>query len=109
MKAVNQKVARRLGIRQFDAAEYLRDEASINAYLRAALADGDPGVLAAALGNIAKARGMTQLARKTGIAREALYRTLSANGNPELATLTKVLKGLGLRLSIAADDQRAVA
>jgi probable addiction module antidote protein len=94
MKAVNQKVARRLGIRQFDAA---------------ALADGDPGVLAAALGNIAKARGMTQLARKTGIAREALYRTLSANGNPELATLTKVLKGLGLRLSIAADDQRAVA
>jgi probable addiction module antidote protein len=97
---INARVARRLGIRRFDAAEYLRDETDIAAYLEAAASEEDPRVLAAALGDVARARGMTQLARKTGIAREALYRSLSAEGNPELATLSKVLRALGMRLAI---------
>jgi probable addiction module antidote protein len=97
---INAKVARRLGVRRFDAAEYLRDEADIAAYLEAAAADEDPRVLAAALGDVARARGMSELARKTGIAREALYRSLSVDGNPELATLTKVLRAFGMRLAI---------
>ena len=97
---LNAKVARRLGIRRFDAAEYLRTEVDIAAYLEAVLAEDDPRLLAAALGDVARARGMTQLARKTGLSREALYRALSAEGNPELATVTKVLRALGLRISI---------
>jgi len=97
---INAKVARRLGVRRFDAAEYLRDEADIAAYLEAAASDEDPRVLAAALGDVARARGMSELARKTGLTREALYRSLSAEGNPQLATLTKVLRAFGLRLAV---------
>jgi probable addiction module antidote protein len=97
---INPTVARRLGVRRFDASEYLRDEADIAAYLEAAAAEEDPRVLAAALGDVARARGMSELARKTGITREALYRSLSAEGNPELSTLTKVLRALGMRLTI---------
>lgn len=97
---INPNVARRLGVRRFDASEYLRDEADIAAHLKAAAAEEDPRVLAAALGDVARARGMSELARKTGITREALYRSLSAEGNPELSTLTKVLRALGMRLTI---------
>lgn len=97
---INSKVAQRLGVRRFDASEYLRDEADIAAYLEAAAAEEDPRVLAAALGDVARARGMSELARKTGLTREALYRSLSAEGNPELSTLTKVLRALGMRLTI---------
>ena len=97
---LNAKVARRLGIRRFDTAEYLNSEADIAAYLEAVLAEDDPRLLVAALGDVARARGMTQLARETGLSREALYRALSTEGNPELATVTKVLRALGLRLAI---------
>ena len=97
---INAKVARRLGVRRFDAAEYLRDEADIAAYLEAAAREEDPRVLAAAVGDVARARGMSELARETGLAREALYHPLSADGNPELATLTKVLRAFGLRLAV---------
>ena len=97
---LNAKVARRLGVRRFDVAEYLNSEADIAAYLEAVLAEDDPRLLAAALGEVARARGMTHLARETGLSREALYRALSSEGNPELATVTKVLRALGLRLSI---------
>lgn len=97
---INAKVARRLGVRRFDASEYLRDEADVAAYLEAAAAEDDPRVFAAALGDVARARGMSDLARKTGITREALYRSLSADGNPELLTLTKVLRAFGMRLTI---------
>jgi probable addiction module antidote protein len=97
---LNAKVARRLGIRRFDTAEYLNSEADIAAYLEAVLAEDDPRLLVAALGDVARARGMTQLARDTGLSREALYRALSTEGNPELATVTKVLRALGLRLAI---------
>lgn len=64
---INGKVAQRLGVRRFDASEYLRDEADIAAYLEAAATEEDARVLAAALGDVARARGMSELARKTGL------------------------------------------
>jgi len=83
-----------------DAADFLTDEETISAYLTVALESDDPRVIAKALGAVARARGgMTQLARDTGIAREALYRALSDNGNPEPGTVLKVVHALGLRLS----------
>ena len=68
------------------------------AYLNAALDDGDPAVIAASLGDVARANGMTAVARDTGLARESLYKALSGNGNPELATVLKVLTAVGIRL-----------
>lgn len=100
VKAGIGRAARKVSTRKFDVAEYLRSEADVAAYLEAVLAEGDGNLLAAALGDVARARGMTRLARETGLAREALYRALSQDGNPELATLTKVLRALGLRLSV---------
>jgi probable addiction module antidote protein len=80
--------------------ESLRDEAAIAAYIEAVIEDGDPGLVAAAIGDIARARGMAQIAKETGRSRESLYRALSDRGNPELATLMGVLKALGLQLSV---------
>lgn len=84
--------------RQWDVAEHLETEEDMAAYLEAALEDGDPKLVSAALGDIARAKGMTQIARETGLGRESLYKTLSPEGNPELATLLKVIHALGLRL-----------
>jgi probable addiction module antidote protein len=84
--------------RPWDAAEHLDGPEAIAAYLDAAMEDGDPAVIAAALGDIAKARGMTQIARETGLSRESLYRALSPEGHPEFATILRVVKALGLRL-----------
>lgn len=85
----------------YDAAEFLRDEADCVAYLQAVM--DEDGVteknIAAALGDIARARGMAQLARETGLAREALYRSLSPEGNPSLSTLLKVTHALGVKLT----------
>jgi probable addiction module antidote protein len=82
----------------WDAAEYLNTDEEMAAYLEAALEDGEPSLVAAALGDIARARGMTQLARETGLGRESLYKALSPNGNPEFSTIMKVVQALGLRL-----------
>lgn len=82
----------------WDAAEHLKTEEDRAAYLEAALEDGDPALVAAALGDIARAKGMTQVAREAGLGRESLYKALSAEGNPELATVLKVVKALGLKL-----------
>ncbi len=82
----------------WDAAEYLNSEEEMAAYLEAALEEGEPALVAAALGDIARARGMSQLARETGLGRESLYKALSPNGNPEFATIMKVVEALGLRL-----------
>ena len=92
---------------KFDAAEYLDSPKAIAAYLDAAMEDGDPAVIAAALGDIARARGMSKVAKHTGVKREALYRALSPEGNPELATLMKVMSALGLRLSSVPADKPA--
>lgn len=83
---------------RYDSAEYLKSEKDIAAYLDAALEDGDPGVIRHALNVIARARGMTQIARDSGVTRESLYRALAENGNPEFTTVLKVVHALGLRL-----------
>jgi probable addiction module antidote protein len=84
---------------RYDTAEYLKTDADMAAYLEAALADGDPVLVTAALGDIGRAKGMTQLARDTGLGRESLYKALSAEGNPEFATVLKVVRALGIRLT----------
>ena len=81
-----------------DPVANLSSEERITALLDAALEDGDPQVIATVLGTIARARGMTQLSRVTGLAREALYRALSAEGNPEFGTILKVIQALGIKL-----------
>ncbi|GJE70685.1 addiction module antidote protein [Methylorubrum podarium] len=89
-----------LETKPWDVAEHLQDEEAMVAYIEAVLEDGDPALVAAAIGDIARARGMAQIARETGRSRESLYRALSDRGNPELATLMGVLKALGLQLSV---------
>lgn len=86
----------------YDVTEYLETEADMAAYLNAALEDGDPAVLSTALGDIARAKGMTQLARETGISRDGLYKALSPTGNPSFATVQKVINALGMKVEVAA-------
>lgn len=83
---------------KWDAVDHLKTEEDMALYLEACLEENDPTLLAAALGDIARARGMAQLARDTGLTREGLYKALSAEGNPSLATIMKVMAALGLRL-----------
>ncbi|MBP7065802.1 addiction module antidote protein [Ferrovibrio sp.] len=90
--------SRKLSTTRYDAAAYLLSEADQQAYLDAAFEDGDPRVIAAALGDIAKARGMTQIARAAGLGRESLYKALAPDSNPEFATILKVMQALGFRL-----------
>lgn len=86
----------------WDSAQHLETEADIAAYLDACLEDGDPALVTHALGVIARAHGMTQLARDTGLSRESLYKALSPEGNPEFATVLKVVRALGLKLHAEA-------
>ncbi len=85
-------------LRPWDSAEHLKTEEEMALYLEACLEEGDAALIAHALGVIAKARGMSQLARDTGLSRESLYKALSGDGNPEFATVMKVVKALGYRL-----------
>lgn len=89
-----------LATKPFEAAEYLDSPEMISAYLEAALEDGDPALFAAALGDIAKARGMSEIARGAGVTREALYKALSEKGDPRLSTLFGVIKALGLKVRV---------
>lgn len=82
----------------WDPADHLRTDEDMAAYLEAALEEGDPTLVAAALGDIARAKGMTQIAREAGLGRESLYKALSPSGNPEFATILKVVAALGLQL-----------
>ena len=86
---------------RYETADYLKSEEDMLAYLEAAIeeAGGDPGFIAAALGNVARARGMVQLAKDTGLTREGLYKALSTDGNPSLDTVLKVMKAFGLKLT----------
>lgn len=86
----------------FDASAYLASEEDMAAYLDAALEDEDPALLAAALGDIARAKGMTEIARDSGLGRESLYKALSPEGNPEFGTVLKVMHSLGLRFKVTA-------
>lgn len=82
----------------WDAAEYLETKEDMAAYLEAAIEEGDASLVAAALGDIARAIGMTEIARKAGLGRASLYKALSPDGNPEFATVLKVVEALGLQL-----------
>ena len=86
---------------RFDTVDYLKSDEDLIEYIEASMEDAgdDPALIAAALGNIARARGMGQLAEDTGITREGLYKALSENGNPRLGTVMKVMRALGLRLT----------
>jgi len=84
---------------KWDASEYLDSPEAITAYIEAAFEDGHPAVITNALGNVARAKGMTQVARDAGVTREALYKALSSEGDPRLSTLVGVLKALGVGLS----------
>jgi probable addiction module antidote protein len=87
---------------RWDAAETLETKEDIAAYLDAVLEDRDSDLLKAALGDIARAKGMTEIAKAAGLGRANLYKALSPDGNPEFATVARVLKAIGLRLSVAA-------
>ena len=83
---------------EFDVADYLTDDAAVDDYLTAVLEDGDAALLAAALGDIARARGMTEIAKSAGITREALYKALRADSAPRFDTIQKVCGALGVKL-----------
>ena len=85
---------------RWDATEFLNDEAAILAYVEAAFEDGDPAVITKALGNVARARGMTSIAKEAGVTREALYKALNENGDPRLSTLAGVTRALGFKLTV---------
>ncbi len=91
-------------IKPFDAADYLRDEDDIAEYLTAAAGDGDSATMAQALGVVARARSMTQLAKDTGLTREGLYKALAPGGNPSFATIAKVAGALGFPLTFRAHE-----
>lgn len=88
--------------REFDIQNYLKTPEQQAAYIEAALEENDPGFLAKALGDVARARGMTQVAKDAGVTREALYRALSETGDPRLSTFMGVMNALGLKLKVAA-------
>lgn len=87
-------------LRPFDPANYLNSEEAILYYLEAAMEGNDASHIASALGDVARSKGMSDIARKTGLGRQALYAALSENGNPTLETLTLVLGALGLELTV---------
>lgn len=82
----------------FDAADYLDSEEMMAEYLNQALASGDTDLLLAAIGDVAKARGMAQVARDAGLGRESLYKALTAGAKPRFDTVFKVLQALGVRM-----------
>ena len=85
---------------KWDTAEILDSPEMIASYIEAVMEDADPALITLALGNIARSKGMTEIAKKTGVTREGLYKALSAEGDPRLTTFLGVLKSLGLRLSV---------
>jgi len=97
--AIKKRVKERFS--RYDTADYLKSEEDMVAYLESCMneAGDDPAFVAVALGSIARAYGMVRLAKDTGLTREGLYKALSANGNPSLGTVLKVVKALGMKLT----------
>ena len=93
----------------YDTAEYLQTEEEIAAYLEAVMEENDPSLLAAALGDVARARNMSQLAKEVGMSREGLYKALSGESNPAFSTINKVVNALGLQLTIKPMSQPPVS
>ena len=92
----------RTATRSWDPAEHLETEEDMAAYLNVALEEGDLSLIMATLGDIARARRMVMVAQETGLGRESLYKSLSADGNPEFGTVLKVVHALGLQLQASA-------
>jgi probable addiction module antidote protein len=90
---------------KWDVNDFLDSQERMALFLAAAFEDGDPALIAAAIGEVARARGMTQTARDTGLTREALYRALSTEGRPEFNTIMKVLHSFGLKLAPVPVDK----
>lgn len=91
---------RKLKTYPWDVVDYLDSDEAIALYLDAVLEEDDPALLAAALGDVARAKGMTSVSRDTGLGRESLYKALSPSGNPEFATVHKVIRSFGLKLHV---------
>ncbi len=87
-------------ISPYNPLDYLETDEEINEYLNSAFQDEDPQVFLIALGHLAKKKGMTEIAKKTGLNREGLYKSLSGEGNPQFLTIKKVIRVLGCRLAI---------
>ena len=96
-----------LKLKKWDVTEHMDNEEYISEYLKAAFESGDISEITRALGDVARARNMTDLAGKMGISRQGLYKTLSENGNPEFATIQKLITALGLQMSIVAPMKSA--
>jgi probable addiction module antidote protein len=88
-------------VRPYDPADYLKSEADVVEYLEACMEEAadDPACIAQALGTTARARGMSRLAKKTGLTREGLYKALSKDSNPSFGTILKVMRALGLKFT----------
>jgi probable addiction module antidote protein len=91
------RVSRKL--HEFDASRYLTDDSAIAEYMTAILEEGDPDLLLLALGDIARARGMSQIAKETGLGRESLYKALAPGAKPRFDTVLKVAKALGVKFT----------
>lgn len=87
---------------KFDVVDYLKTEADIAGYLTAVLEDGDSALFVAAIGDIARAKGMTDIAKKSGVTRESLYRALKIEARPRFETVARVINALGMKLSVHA-------
>lgn len=95
---------RKTTYKPFDAAAYLNHDAVIAEYLSAAAEDSNPEVFLAALGHVAKARGMAQIAKESGLGRESLYKALSAGAHPRFETINSVLRALGVKLRVVSEQ-----
>lgn len=93
--------------RPFDVADYLDNDEVIAEYLSAAVEDPNPDVFLAALGDVAKARGMAQIAKDTGLGRESLYKALNTGAHPRFETVSAVLRALGVKFAVVADQPEA--
>ena len=89
-----------MSLEQFDVVDFLDSDEAMVEYLNVALEEQDPAFFAKALGDVARARGMTAIAEASGVGRQSLYRALSSDGNPRLETLFRVLETLDLRLAV---------
>ena len=92
----------RIKLKEFDASAYLDNEEVIAEFLTAALEDGDPEVFLAAIGQVAKARGMSAIAESTGLGRESLYKAFAPGAKPRYETVQKVLQSLGVKINVTA-------
>jgi len=92
----------RIKLKEFDASAYLDNEEVIAEFLTAALEDGDPEVFLSAIGQVAKARGMSAIAESTGLGRESLYKAFAPGAKPRYETVQKVLQSLGVKISVTA-------